>query len=117
MSGPSSGVTAIDASGYGTRLKQLREGRQMTQVALAKRARVTQAYISDLEAGTKANPSLAVFARLAAGLGVPLGTLLGLTPDPRRPAPAPRPQPLRDHSPAAQQGALAKALARAQELP
>ncbi len=58
-------------------LKALREGRGLNQVELAKKAKVTTAYISLLEAGKKKNPSLAVLQRLAKALGVPVTELLG----------------------------------------
>jgi transcriptional regulator with XRE-family HTH domain len=57
-------------------LKTLRESRDLTQVELAKRADVTQAYIAKLEAGEKKNPSLDVLKRLARALGVPVTELL-----------------------------------------
>ncbi len=61
----------------GRMLKALREGRGLNQVELAKKAKVTTAYISLLEAGKKKNPSLAVLQRLAKALGVPVTELLG----------------------------------------
>ena len=48
----------------------------MTQVQLALRARVSQAYITHLERGRKANPSLAVLLRLARVLRCSLMELL-----------------------------------------
>lgn len=48
----------------------------MSQLQLAKRADVTQGYISDLEAGAKKNPSVKILKRLARALGVPVGELL-----------------------------------------
>lgn len=48
----------------------------MTQEELAKRARVTQAYVTHLERGIRKNPSLAVLKRLARALGVPVTELL-----------------------------------------
>ena len=61
----------------GRMLKTLREARGLNQVELAKTAKVTTAYVSQLEAGKKKNPSLAVLQRLAKALGVPLAELLG----------------------------------------
>jgi predicted transcriptional regulator len=40
-------------------LRTLREQKELTQVQLAKKVRVTQPYIAKLEAGDKANPSRA----------------------------------------------------------
>jgi len=48
----------------------------MTQAELAKKADVTEAYISQLLRGKRKNPSLAILKRLARALGVPVGELL-----------------------------------------
>ena len=58
-------------------LKAKREAKGMTQVDLATKAKVTQPYLAELEAGKKKNPSLAVLQRLAKALGVPVTELLG----------------------------------------
>jgi putative transcriptional regulator len=47
-----------------------------SQVDLAKRAKVTNVYLSQLENGRRKNPSLAVLRRLAKALGVPVTELL-----------------------------------------
>jgi transcriptional regulator with XRE-family HTH domain len=60
----------------GTTVKTLRAQRGLTQVELAKRAKVGQAYIAMLERGARKNPSLPVLKRLARALGVPVGELL-----------------------------------------
>ncbi len=60
----------------GKMLKACREKKGMTQVQLAKRAKVTQAYVAMLEAGVKINPSLATLKRIAKALGVPVEQLL-----------------------------------------
>jgi transcriptional regulator with XRE-family HTH domain len=57
-------------------LRQAREDLGMSQLELAKRAKVAQGYISDLEAGTKKNPGIVVLRRLAKALRVPLAELL-----------------------------------------
>lgn len=44
-------------------------------LALAKRADVSEGYISMLESGVKKNPSLAVLRRLAKALGVDIAQL------------------------------------------
>ena len=59
-----------------TLLKRRREERGLTQLALAKKARVAQGYLSALEAGEKSNPSVAVIRKLAKALGVPVTELL-----------------------------------------
>jgi XRE family aerobic/anaerobic benzoate catabolism transcriptional regulator len=60
----------------GRRVKRLREAREWSQPDLAKRAKVSQAYIAELEHGTKRNPSVRVAVRLAKALGVPVTALL-----------------------------------------
>jgi transcriptional regulator with XRE-family HTH domain len=57
-------------------LKDLRGQREMSQRELAAKVGVTQAYIAQLEAGEKKNPSLDVLKRLARALGVPVTELL-----------------------------------------
>ncbi len=48
----------------------------MTQAELAKKANLTEAYVSQLLKGKRKNPSLDVLKRLARALGVPVGELL-----------------------------------------
>lgn len=57
-------------------IRELREKGQMTRVELAKKARVTTAYVSMIEAGKRRSPSLPVLRRLAKALGVPVTELL-----------------------------------------
>jgi transcriptional regulator with XRE-family HTH domain len=57
-------------------LKRLRERRGLTQVQLAKRAKVAQGYVAMLESGERKSPSLPVLRRLAKALGVPVTELL-----------------------------------------
>lgn len=57
-------------------LKERREGLGLTREQLAKKAKVTTAYVSMLEAGKRKNPSLPVLRRLAKELGVPVTELL-----------------------------------------
>jgi transcriptional regulator with XRE-family HTH domain len=59
-----------------TMIKRLRLERGLTQVELAKRAAVTQAYVAKIESGDRANPSLAILKHLAKALGVPVTALL-----------------------------------------
>ena len=49
---------------------------EMTQAELAKKAKVTEAYVSQLLKGKRKNPSLAILKRLARALDVPVGRLL-----------------------------------------
>ncbi len=58
-------------------LKALREEKGWTLDDLAKRAKVTNVYIWQLENGERKNPSLAVLKRLSKALRVPLIQLLG----------------------------------------
>lgn len=58
------------------RLRRLRQAKGWRQVDLAKKARVTQALISQLEAGKKASPSVVPLLRIARALGVTLEELL-----------------------------------------
>jgi transcriptional regulator with XRE-family HTH domain len=60
----------------GTVLKALREAKDMTQVELASKAKISQGYLARLEGGEKTNPSLDILQRLARALGVPLSDLL-----------------------------------------
>ncbi len=60
----------------GSVLKGLRQAKGWTLEDLARRAKVTNAYISLLETGKKKNPSLAVLKRLAKALRVPVTELL-----------------------------------------
>jgi transcriptional regulator with XRE-family HTH domain len=57
-------------------LKQIRAERGMSQADLAQKAGVTREYVTMLESGTKANPSLDVLKRLAKALKVKIRKLL-----------------------------------------
>jgi transcriptional regulator with XRE-family HTH domain len=57
-------------------VRRAREVTGMSQLELAKRAKVAQGYISDPEAGAKKNPGIDVLKRLARALGVPVTALL-----------------------------------------
>ena len=60
----------------GRTVKRMRATRNMNQAELAKRARLSQGYVSKLEVGAQRNPSVAVIRRLAKTLGVPVAKLL-----------------------------------------
>jgi transcriptional regulator with XRE-family HTH domain len=62
---------------FGMRLKRLRTAHGLTQVDLAKHAKVTQGFIAQLEGGLKKDPSLATLRRLAKALKVTVGELVG----------------------------------------
>ena len=67
----------MSSSEIGVTIKRLREEKGWTQVALAKRAKVPQSYISELEAGDKRNPGIETLRKLAKVLGVKVTRLLG----------------------------------------
>lgn len=58
------------------RLRQLRETKGWTQAELARKSRVTQPLISQLEAGTKPTPSVVHILRIAKALGVTVEELV-----------------------------------------
>jgi transcriptional regulator with XRE-family HTH domain len=49
---------------------------KLSQAGLARRAQISQAYLSRLEAGVQRNPSIATVKHLAKALGVPVTVLL-----------------------------------------
>ena len=57
-------------------IKRLREERGFTQEELAKKAKLTKPYISQLESGARANPSVSAVKNLARALGVDVQQLL-----------------------------------------
>jgi transcriptional regulator with XRE-family HTH domain len=59
-----------------TVVKKSREALGLTQAQLAKKAGVTEAYISMLESGVRKNPSLPTLKKIARALGVPLTELV-----------------------------------------
>jgi transcriptional regulator with XRE-family HTH domain len=63
-------------AGLGQMIKRLRIRRGMTQDELARRAKLSQAYIAKLESGDRETPSLPALKRLAKALDVPVTKLL-----------------------------------------
>jgi transcriptional regulator with XRE-family HTH domain len=59
----------------GMKLKKTREAKGLSQSELAKKARVSRAYVFRLEAGGS-DPTVGVLRRLAKALGVPVTDLL-----------------------------------------
>ena len=57
-------------------VKRLRNQRGLTQVELAKKAKVSQAFIAQLETGEQTNPTLDTVKRLAKALKVTVGELV-----------------------------------------
>jgi transcriptional regulator with XRE-family HTH domain len=60
----------------GTVIRTLREAKGLSQVELAKKARLARPYLVRLESGERKNPSLIILKRLAKALGVPVTALL-----------------------------------------
>jgi DNA-binding Xre family transcriptional regulator len=67
------------------RLKELRQERGLSQAALAKRAGIRQATISELETGKSQAITFDVLERLARALQVAPGEILDVAPRRRRP--------------------------------
>jgi transcriptional regulator with XRE-family HTH domain len=59
----------------GTRIRKLREARDLSQGELAKQARITREYVNKLEAG-RYDPTVGVLQRLAKALRVKVTELL-----------------------------------------
>jgi transcriptional regulator with XRE-family HTH domain len=60
---------------FAMRLKKLREARELTQAALAKKAGISRAYLARLEMG-RHDPHLSRLRKLAKALGVRAAELL-----------------------------------------
>lgn len=62
------------------KIKRLRIDNELTQAALAKKARISRVHLANIESADNAphhrTPSLAVLERLARALGVPVTELL-----------------------------------------
>jgi transcriptional regulator with XRE-family HTH domain len=58
-------------------IRKLREARGLTQVELAEKAGITQAYLSALENGTRTNPKLDLLRDLAKALKTDVAELRG----------------------------------------
>ena len=58
------------------KLKALRTARGLTQVELAKKMKMKQTYIAQLETGVENNPTLDTLRRLAKALRVPVAELV-----------------------------------------
>jgi transcriptional regulator with XRE-family HTH domain len=61
---------------FAVNLKALRTARGLTQVELAIKMKMKQAYIAQLETGVEANPTLDTLRRLAKALKVTVGELV-----------------------------------------
>jgi HTH-type transcriptional regulator/antitoxin HipB len=67
-------AAASGTASLGQKIRQAREARGWSQMELAKRAKLTQAYLSYLEADER-QPSLSIAARLSRELEIPLDEL------------------------------------------
>lgn len=67
------------ANSFGTRLKQAREHRKLTQADLAARAQLAPIQISHFETGVKPSASASTLVKLANALSVSVDFLLGRT--------------------------------------
>ncbi|QDQ87678.1 helix-turn-helix transcriptional regulator [Alcaligenaceae bacterium SJ-26] len=61
---------------FGEWLKQERQRQHLTGAALARKAGLSQSYISALENGTRSSPTLYAAIKLADGIGIPLWVAL-----------------------------------------
>ena len=61
---------------FGRNVKALRRERQWTQAALAERLGVTDRYVSFIETGRKANPTLDTLCKLRHAFGISLDELV-----------------------------------------
>lgn len=62
----------------GAALKQVRVGKNLTQVEVCKKTGLTQTYLSQIETGGKKNPSSTVVAKLCKVYGVPVSVVVVL---------------------------------------
>ena len=67
----------------GLRLRSVREGAQLSQRALAKRANVTNSTISLIESG-KTNPSVGALKRILEGIPIGLSDFFAYAPEPEK---------------------------------
>jgi transcriptional regulator with XRE-family HTH domain len=70
-------ATNETAIAFGREIRRRRHAQGLTLDALAVGAGLTPGYIGSIEAGRR-DPSIGSLVKLAAGLGAPLGELLGL---------------------------------------
>jgi transcriptional regulator with XRE-family HTH domain len=66
-------------SQFGQEIRRRREALKLTLEKLAERAELTVGFVGSIENGRR-DPSLSTIKKLAKGLGVPVGVLLGPVP-------------------------------------
>lgn len=71
------GVTAEQQKTLGSRIRELRQEREVSLRGLAEAIGLSPGYLSQIERGEAENPSTQVLQKFADGLGVPISTLLG----------------------------------------
>lgn len=69
-------VTTEDVRRVGARIRSLRVARGLPLTLVAGRARISKGYMSQLEGGSGANPTLDVLVRVAHALGVTVADLI-----------------------------------------
>lgn len=74
------------AAGIGERVRALRQAKGWSGAQLARKAGISQGYLSDVENGKVASPTGDIVGRLARSLGTSADFLLGQTDDPSPPA-------------------------------
>ena len=78
-------TTSTEPPRVGDTLAALRQAQSLSLDQLSRKAGVSKSMLSQIERA-QANPTVAVVWRLANALGVPMGELLGNTPQPAEPA-------------------------------
>ena len=78
-------TTSTEPPRVGDTLAALRQAQSLSLDQLSRKAGVSKSMLSQIERA-QANPTVAVVWRLANALGVPMGDLLGNTPQPAEPA-------------------------------
>ncbi len=68
----------------GTTITRLRQTHNWSQSELARRARLRQSHVQQMEKGTLVNPNLATLEKLASAFGMPTYELVRLMSDPAR---------------------------------
>lgn len=69
-------MPAMKQKTFPAKLRDIRISREMTQAELAKKLKVSQPYVAQLESGAKPNPTLDMLRRLAKALKVTVSELV-----------------------------------------
>lgn len=76
--------------GLGDRIRAFRADLNLSQTDLARAAKISKAYLSELEGGAGRRPSADVLLRIADALGVTIGDILGRSVSPEDPVDIPK---------------------------